>query len=119
MTEKKDKDAAAADPAPATTLPPDAPNDAVRDELAATFEGPPNAADGVDPKPAADGVPESGPNLMNTVGLTPAQAARVNGTVLDGQLGGAILGIKAAAEGSEPFRPAHQDAGDKAEGRKS
>ena len=58
-------------------------------------------------------------NLLTTQGLTPAQAGRVNGTPLDGQLGGAVLGIKAAATGSPPFRPAHEDAGDKAEGRKS
>lgn len=93
----------------ATSAAKDKPNDNVRDQLAATDERPPKTNPGVEARPAAEPPRSTGDhNLLDTRGLTPAQAARVNGTPLDGAHGAAVLGISAVQTGTAPFRPAHE-----------
>lgn len=64
-------------------------------------ESPVKAAKGVDKKPKAETPRGSGINMMNTEGtndgepLTPAQRARIEGTVIDGANGANVTGAPA------------------------
>ncbi len=95
-------------------------------DAASRTEEPPKANPDTDAKPAADanadevsGGSDSWPNYLSTAGLNPIQRARVEGTPIDGALGGAVLGPQATRTPSREERMADRRAADDAEAGKS
>jgi hypothetical protein len=91
-------------------------------EKATRTEAPPKANPGTESKPKADanpdevaGMGDSWPNMMSTAGLNAIQRARVEGTPMDGQLGGAVLSPREVRVPSREERLADRAAADAAE----
>jgi hypothetical protein len=92
----------------------------------ARTEEAPKAAKGTPDHPAASANPDEvagttgSPNMLQTEGLNPIQAARVQGTPIDGALGSHVLGAQATKTPSRTERVADRAAADAAEaGKKS